>query len=43
MTAALEGDEWSAARPGCTLTLGKIQYPLNRRPGGPQGHKILLG
>ena len=26
MTAALEGGEWSAARPGRTLSLGKTQY-----------------
>jgi len=37
MTAALEGGEWSAARPGCTLALGKTRYPLYRRLGGPQG------
>ena len=37
MTAALEGGEWSAARPGRTLPLGKTQYPLYRRVGGPQG------
>jgi len=36
MTAALEGGEWSAARPGCTLPLGKIQYPFYRRLDGPQ-------
>ena len=29
--------EWSAARPGHTLPLGKTQYPLYRRLGGPQG------
>ena len=28
MTAALEGGEWSAARPGRTLPPGKIRYPL---------------
>jgi len=28
MTAALEGGEWSAARPGRTLPLGKTRYPL---------------
>ena len=32
MTAALEGGEWSAARPGCTLPL----YPFYRRLGGSQ-------
>ena len=37
MTAALEGSEWSAARPGRTLPPGKIRYPLYRRLGGPQG------
>ena len=37
MTAALEGDEWSAARPGRTLRLGKTRYPFYRRLGGPKG------
>jgi len=37
MTAALEGGEWSAARPGCTLSPGKTRYPFYRRLGGPQG------
>ena len=37
MTAALEGGEWSAARPGRTLPPGKTRYPFYRRPGGPQG------
>ena len=37
MTVALEGGEWSAARPGCTLPLGKTRYPLYKRLGGPQG------
>jgi len=37
MTAALEGGEWSAARPGHTLAPGKTQYPFYRRLGGPQG------
>jgi len=37
MTAALEGDEWSAARPGRTLYPGKTRYLLYRRLGGPQG------
>jgi len=37
MTAALEGGEESAARPGRTLRLGKTRYPLYRRLGGPQG------
>ena len=37
MTAALEGGEWSAARPGRTLPPGKTGYPFYRRLGGPQG------
>jgi len=37
MTAALEGGERSAARPGRTLPLGKTQYSFYRRLGGPQG------
>ena len=37
MTAALEGGEWSAARPGRTLPLGKTRYPFYRRMGGTQG------
>jgi len=37
MTTALEGDEWSAARPGRTLPPGKSRYPFYRRLGGPQG------
>jgi len=36
ITAALEGGEWSAARPGRTLPPGKTRYPLYRRLGGPQ-------
>ena len=36
-TAALEEGEWSAARPGPNLPLGKTLYPLYRRLGGPQG------
>jgi len=44
MTAALEGGEWSAARPGRILPLGKTLYPFYRRLGGPQagldGRKI---
>jgi len=36
MTAALEGGEWSAARPGRTLPPGKTWYPFYRRLGGPQ-------
>jgi len=37
MTAALEGGEWSAARPGRTLPPGTTRYPFYRRLGGPQG------
>jgi len=37
MTVAVEGGEWSAARPGRTLPPGKTRYPLYRRLGGPQG------
>ena len=37
MTAALEGGEWSAARPGRTLPPGKTRYPFYRRLGGPRG------
>ena len=37
MTTAVEGDEWSAARPGRTLSPGKTRYPLYRRLDGPQG------
>ena len=37
MTAALEGGEWSAARPGRTLPLAKTRYPFYRRMGGLQG------
>jgi len=37
MTAALEGGEWSAARPGRTLPPGKNQYQFYRRLSGPQG------
>jgi len=37
MTAALEGGEWSAARPGRTLPPGKTRYPFYMRLGGPQG------
>ena len=36
MTSTLEGGEWSAARPGRSLPLGKTRYPLYRRLGGPQ-------
>jgi len=34
---ALEGGEWSAARPGRTLPPEKTRYPFCRRLGGPQG------
>ena len=37
--AALEGVEWSAARPGRTLPPGKTRYPLYRR-AGLDGRKI---
>ena len=37
MTAALEGGEWSAARPGRNLPPAKTRYPFYRRLGGPQG------
>ena len=37
MAAALQGDEWSAARSGRNLPPGKTLYPLYRRLGGPQG------
>ena len=37
MTPALEGDEWSAVRPGRTLPPWKTRYPFYRRLGGPQG------
>ena len=37
MTAALEGGEWSAARPGRTLPPGKTRYSFYRRLDGPQG------
>jgi len=37
MTAALEGVEWSAARPGRSLPPGMIRYQFYRSLGGPQG------
>ena len=37
MTAALEADEWSAARSGRNLPPGKTRYPFYRRLGRPQG------
>jgi len=43
MTAALEGGEWSAARPGRTLPPGKTRYPLYRRLGGAQGQRVGRG
>ena len=36
MTAALEGGQLSAGRPGRALPPGKTRYPLYRRLGGPQ-------
>jgi len=42
MTAALEGGEWSAARPGRTLPPGKTRQPLYRRLGGPQFHNLSI-
>ena len=41
MTSALEGGEWSAARPGRTLPPGKTQYHFYRGLCGPQGEKSL--
>jgi len=41
MTVAVEGCEWSAARPGRTLPPAKTRYPLYRRLGGPQGRSGL--
>ena len=37
MTAVLEGGEWSAARPGRTLSPGKTRYLFYRRLDEPQG------
>jgi len=37
MTAALEGVEWSTARPSHTLPPGKTRYPFYSRLGGLQG------
>jgi len=37
MTVALEGGEWSAARPGHPLPPGKTWCLFYRRLGGPQG------
>ena len=40
MTAALEGGESSAARPGRTLAPRKTRFLLHRRLGGPQGRSV---
>ena len=40
MTAALEGVEWSAARPGRILPPEKNRYPFYRRLGWPQGRSV---
>jgi len=40
MIAALEGGEWSAARPGRTLPPGKTRYQLCRRLGGLRGRSV---
>ena len=37
MTAAIEVGEWSAARPGRSLSPGKTRYPFYSRLGRPQG------
>ena len=37
MTAALEAGEWSAARPGRNLPLGKTRYPFYRKAGWAPG------
>jgi hypothetical protein len=37
MPAALEGGEWSAARPGRTLHPEKTRYPIYKRLDGSQG------
>jgi len=37
MTAAIEGGEWSATRPGRTLPPGNTRYPFYRSLGGSQG------
>jgi len=39
MTAALEGGEWSAARPGRTLPSGKTRYPIVGEPLGRSGQE----
>ena len=43
MTAALEGGEWLAARPGRNLPPVKTRYPFYRRLGGPQGRSGRAG
>jgi len=43
MTAAPEGGEWSAARPGRTLLPGKTRYRFYRRLDGPQGRSGRAG
>ena len=35
--------EWSAARPGRTLSQGKTRYPFYRRLGGPQARSGRAG
>ena len=37
MTAALEGDEWSAARPGHTFIPGKDSVPIAQEAGWAPG------
>ena len=37
MTAALEGGEWSAARPGSTLSPGKEPVPILQEAGWAPG------
>jgi hypothetical protein len=37
MTAALEGGEWSAARPGRTLPHGKDPVPISQEAGWAPG------
>jgi hypothetical protein len=37
MTSALEGAEWSVARPGLIIPPWKTRYPFSRRLGGPPG------
>jgi len=40
MTAALEGGDWSAARPGRNLPPGKTRYPFYRRTGPESSRKL---